>query len=95
MSAPDYRPRRMSMCMSIEGFMRNNPYPRGYDVFQRDDGRPLAPQKAREFLHQEKAKGRKVIPCNSECGSPCSHEDKGGTGFDYSGGGCPGHFIEK
>ncbi len=29
-----------SMCMSIDGFRRNNRYPRDYKVFEHDDGRP-------------------------------------------------------
>ncbi len=29
---------RRSMCMNVEGFMRSNRYPRGYDIFQDDDG---------------------------------------------------------
>lgn len=41
-----------SMCMSIDGFRRNNRYPRDYKIFK--------------------------------------HADNGCTGFDYSGGGCPG-----
>lgn len=79
-----------SLCMSIDGFRRNNRYPRDYKVFQHDDGRPLSPAKARIFLAEEKLKGHKVIPCSAECGNPCKHADNGCTGFDYSGGGCPG-----
>lgn len=88
------RARTYSMSMNVEGFMRNNRYPKGYDIFQRDDGTPLAPQKARAFLHGELAKGRKVIPCSSECGNPCGHANNGCTGFDYSGGGCPGRWSK-
>lgn len=92
MSALSNRPLTFSLCMNIDGFVRNNRYPRDYDVFQNDDGTPLTPPEARSFLALEKAKGRKVIPCSSECGNPCKHADNGCTGFDYSGGGCAGRF---
>lgn len=88
------RTRTVSLCLDIEGFMRNNRFPRGYDIFQHDDGTALTPQQALAFLTLEKAKGRKVIPCTSECGNPCKHADRGCTGFDYQGGGCPGRYKE-
>lgn len=90
--AIESRPRTYSMCLNIEGFMRNNRFPRGYDIFQNDDGAELTPTEALEFLTVEKARGRKVIPCSHECGNPCKHADNGCTGFDYSGGGCPGRY---
>jgi hypothetical protein len=80
--------RTYSLCMDIEGFMRNNRYPRGYDIFQRDDGGTMSPGEALAFLTTEKARGRKVIPCSKECGNPCKHD--GCPGFDYQGGGCGG-----
>ena len=89
------RSKTYSMCMNVDGFMRNNRYPRGYDIFQHDDGKEMSPAEALQFLTLEKAKGRKVIPCSSECSNPCKHSDNGCTGFDYSGGGCPGRFTDK
>lgn len=86
---------RRSMCMNVEGFMRNNRFPRGYDIFQQDDGTPLTPAEALTFLQCEKAKGHKVIPVSAECRKPCAHADKGCAGFDYSGSGCPGYTIEE
>lgn len=88
------RTRKFSLCINIDGFMRNNKFPRGYDIFQNDDGQELAPADALAFLQIEKAKGHKVIPCSSECGNPCKHSENGCTGFDYSGGGCPGRYTE-
>lgn len=85
--------RRYSMSMNIDGFMRQNKFPDGWDVFQHDDGTPLSPGEALTWLSLEKAKGHKVIPCSSECGNPCKHE--GCKGFDYQGGGCPGRPINK
>jgi hypothetical protein len=89
----DYRPRTISLCLNIDGFVRNNRYPRGYDIFQRDDGTPLTAAEARAFLALEKAKGRHVIPMSAECGNPCKNAAKGCTGFDYGErGGCPGRY---
>lgn len=84
-----------SLSMNIDGFIRNNRYPRDYNVFEEDDGRPMTPAEARTFLTLEKAKGRVVIPCSSECGNPCQHADNGCAGFDYAGGGCPGRYTER
>lgn len=86
------RMKTFSMKMNIEGFIRNNKYPRDYGVFEQDDGTPLSPAEARAFLQEEQAKGHKVIPCSGECGNPCKHSDHGCKGFDYSGGGCPGRY---
>lgn len=86
--------RRYHLCMNIAGFMRNNRFPEDYLVFERDDGTPMEPQEAREMLGREIAKGHKVLPCSSECGSPCDHADKGCVGFDYFKGGCPGYLVQ-
>lgn len=84
---------RRSMCLNVDGFLRNNKFPLGYDIFQNDDGTELKPEEALAYLHTEKAKGHKVIPCGEACGNPCKNADKGCTGFDYSGGGCPGYKV--
>lgn len=41
------RARVVGLCMDIEGFMRQNRFPRGYDIFQHHDGTPLTEQEAR------------------------------------------------
>lgn len=74
--------------------MRNERYPQGYTIFQKDDGTPLTAPEALTFLQIEKAKGHKVISVSSECRNPCTHADKGCTGFDFRGGGCPGYETE-
>lgn len=89
------RAKTYSMHMSIDGFMRNNKFPRDYTIFQDDNGVPLSPSEALTYLTTEKAKGHKVIPCSAECGSPCKHADRGCTGFDYAGRGCPGRHAIK
>lgn len=73
--------------------MRNNQYPHGYDIFQRDDGSEMSPAEALTFLTTEKANGHKVIPASSECRRPCTHANEGCAGFDYSGSGCPGYPV--
>lgn len=83
--------RQYSMSLNIAGFMRENKFPDGYDIFQHDDGTPMSPGAAFTYLNAEQAKGRKVIPCSSECGNPCQHQ--GCAGFDYQGGGCSGRPI--
>lgn len=84
-----------SMCLDVEGFMRNNRYPLGYDIFGHADGTPMTEPEALAYLTSQKAMGRKVIPCSSECGNPCKHADSGCTGFDYQGGGCAGRIKEE
>ena len=91
---PDGRSKTYSLSMNIDGFIRNNRYPRDYQGVFVEDGKTLNPLQARTFLALEKAKGRVVIPCSSECGNPCRHADNGCAGFDYAGGGCPGRYSE-
>ena len=47
-------------------------------------GRTLTPREVKEAFLDELSKGHEVIPF----GEPCE-------GFDYSGGGCPGHESEE
>lgn len=85
--------RTFTMSMNVDGFIRHNRFPHDYEgVFERDDGTPLSAAEARTFLAIEKSKGHKVIPCSSSCGNPCAHARDGCTGFDFSGGGCPGRM---
>jgi hypothetical protein len=88
------RTRTISLCMNIEGFMRNSKYPNDYTFFEHDDGTPMSPEDALAFLALEKAKGHKVIPCSAECGNPCKHADNGCAGFDFDGKGCPGRYTK-
>ena len=95
MSEFDARSRVFSICMNIDGFVRNNRYPRDYIGVFEQDGEELSPAEARAFLALEKAKGRVVIPCSSECSNPCKHADNGCVGFDYAGRGCAGRYSER
>lgn len=69
------------MCMNIEGCLRNYKK-RKITFFTNDDGSQTSDKDARKYLAECQAKGWKVIPF----GEPCE-------GFDYFGGGCPGHLI--
>lgn len=97
MSAPSApsRSRAGYLCMNVEGFMRNNKYPRDYvGVFQHDDGRVMPPAEALGFLKLQAFRGRRVIPMSSECGNPCKHAGQGCTGFNYDKG-CPGYSTDE
>lgn len=85
--------KRISLCMNVAGFLRNNRFPQHFVGVFSDNGRTLTPVEAHDFLLGEVAKGHKVIPCSAECGNPCQHASSGCTGFDYSGGGCPGREV--
>ncbi|HEX3163575.1 MAG TPA: hypothetical protein VHQ92_13440 [Pseudolabrys sp.] len=83
------------LCMNIAGFIRNSKYPQDYvGTFLRADGTPMSPDGALAYLATEKARGRTVLPCSHECGNPCKHSDRGCTGFDYNGSGCPGREAD-
>lgn len=67
-------------CLSVRGALMNWSDSAFEGVFKDDNGVPLSPRQAKAALLDELAKGHKVIPCGPAC-----------EGFDYSGGGCPGH----
>lgn len=89
------RPKTFSLCLNIEGFLRDNRYPTGFDIFQHADGVPMPPAETLAYLQFEKAKGKKVIPSSAECGNPCKHAHNGCKGFDFSGSGCPGRYTNN
>ena len=66
--------------LSVRGALRNMTRRQLAGLFKHDDGRRMTADEARDVLMDELAKGHEVIPF----GKPCE-------GFDYSGGGCPGH----
>jgi hypothetical protein len=69
------------VCIDVRGAIRNahdeNSTAR---CFTHDDGRPATLDEGLDFLMDQLAAGRNVIPMGEAC-----------EGFDYSGGGCPGH----
>lgn len=85
--------RSYSIHLCVDSYLRR-PFPEGYEgVFVTSEGSRLSAADAVLFLTLEKAKGRKVIPCGDGCGNPCGHAANGCTGFDYTGGGCPGRLV--
>jgi hypothetical protein len=68
------------LCLSVRGALKNWTPGDFVNLVRRDDGRWATPAEAKDFLLDELSKGHEVIPF----GEPCE-------GFDYSGGGCPGH----
>ena len=71
------------MCLSVRGALMNWSDRQFDGVFTHDDGRSMTPMEAKAALLDELAKGHEVIPCGPVC-----------DGFDYGGGGCPGHPDE-
>lgn len=72
--------RRMHMSLSVEGALRQKMFG-GFE----EDGKPVSKAKAKAYLEQCKAEGKKVIPM-------CSDEEC--PDFDYQKG-CPGHPIPE
>lgn len=87
--------RRVTMCLSVRGALRELNSSRAKGSYYNDDsGKPLSRMQAIESLQDELSKGREKIPMSKECANPCKHADKGCKGFDYGKeGGCPGHII--
>jgi hypothetical protein len=55
--------------------------------------RSMSPQEAREYLFDQLAQGREVLPISAGCGNPCARN--GCAGFNYGEqGGCPGHIVD-
>lgn len=72
------------LCLSVRGALMNWSNRRLAGVFRHDDGRSMTPREAKQTLLDELAKGHEVIPIGTAC-----------EGFDYSGGGCPGHEVPE
>jgi hypothetical protein len=71
--------RHSHMCMNVRGALTNFKAREWVKVVTRDDGTFLTPAEVREWLMDELAKGRRVIPLGKLC-----------EGFSYETG-CPGH----
>lgn len=67
------------MCIHVRGAITNFKAREWKGVVKRDDGTVLTTAEVKEWLLDELAKGRRVIPM----GKPCE-------GFSYETG-CPGH----
>lgn len=71
-------------CLNVRGVLMNWSDDRLEGVFTTDAGQPMSAQEAKAELLEWLSQGREVIPLSSK---PCE-------GFDYKGGGCPGHEVE-
>lgn len=70
------------VCIDVRGVLRNWD-PEIWRGVKTKDGRLATPAEVMDWFLDELAEGRKVVPF----GEPCE-------GFDYGGGGCPGHEVE-
>lgn len=66
-------------CLSVRGALKN----RDFSGFTNDDGSKATPEQVQDFLLDQLAMGREVIPMSKDC-----------KGFDYKTG-CPGHEGEE
>lgn len=89
--------RRVSMCLSVRGALRDLGERRGSESYFNDDnGKPLTRMQAIDALQDELVAARETIPCSTDCANPCPHADKGCKGFNYGkNGGCPGYWLES
>lgn len=70
--------------LSVRGALRDFSKRELKDLFRFENGRYCTAAEAKEFLADCLAQGKEVLPM----GTPCE-------GFDFSGGGCPGHDIPQ
>ncbi len=70
------------MCLDVRGALKTMTRRELAGMFKHDDGRKMTANEAKDALMDELAKGHEVIPFGKAC-----------EGFDYSGGGCPGHAV--
>lgn len=83
----------ITMCMSVRGGIRMlQSKRRSAKTYMTDNaGKPLSRDVAINALMDELSKGREVIPMSPHCKNPCAYASC--KGFDYAGGGCPGHVT--
>jgi hypothetical protein len=70
-------------CLDVKGALMNWEDEKFLNCVTDDNGNMLTPAQVKSAFLDELGKGHLVIPL----GEPCE-------GFDYSGGGCPGHEID-
>ncbi|MGB4488454.1 MAG: hypothetical protein WBI95_23540 [Pseudomonas veronii] len=66
--------------LSVRGALRDFTKRQLKGMFRFEDGRECTAHEAREHLYGCLAQGKEVLPFGPAC-----------DGFDFSGGGCPGH----
>jgi hypothetical protein len=72
------------MCIDVRGVLGWPDRELNGFLVNAETGKNLTAAEAREALYAELLQGHAVIPM----GEPCE-------GFDYSGGGCPGHPVPE
>lgn len=77
---------RRHMSINLSGMLRNYEHESMKGLLLDDNGKELSDKQCRQYIAQCQSKGWKVIPMCDEKECP---------GFDYFGGGCPGHEITK
>lgn len=70
-------------CLDVRGAIKTMNQRQLSQMFHRADGTRLNASEAKDALLDHLAEGHEVIPVGPEC-----------IGFDYAGGGCPGHESE-
>lgn len=77
--------KKIHLCQDVRGALRDWAPALWEDVMRdTETGRMLSPREVQDYLFDQLAMGHEVIPI----GVPCE-------GFDHSGGGCPGHTLDK
>lgn len=71
------------MSLNLEGLLRNHKNKK-INIFDKDEGGQASDKEARQYVQECLNKGWKVIPLGGE---DCCE------GFDFFGGGCPGHPV--
>lgn len=81
---------RIHLALHVRDYLDTAPYPEGYENLLK--GQDAAGAFACLLL--EKHRGHTVIPMSAACSpsTSCTHREQGCTGFDYTGGGCPGYI---
>jgi hypothetical protein len=86
--------RRYSVCVDVRWAMLQLK-PGEPTHMKNSEGEPMDAAEAGMRLTLHLMRGHKVLPLSRECNNPCEHEEAGCTGFDFAGGGCPGHEVER
>jgi hypothetical protein len=73
--------KQIHLSINIEGILKVFKKKK-IDIFTHDDGLPMSDKQARKHLAECLVKGWTVLPASPLC-----------VGFDYTGGGCPGHEV--
>lgn len=86
---------QLHMCLDVRGALKTLMKSRAKrSAFTDTGGQPMTRMQAIDGLMDELSKGHEVVPMHKGCDSPCRNSAKC-KGFDFKGGGCPGHPVEE